>query len=521
MTLPETVINVVLANSRYHAFVEWGVVIYDLHWRELSRARLGNVTCGTVNDVAVWLGTSTAGVYRLPLNTINDATDDLVQIYHTGSGTPLASMAVQCIAGVDAHLLVGTDVGIDFIDSPGTVYSYTDANGVDACAINSTQIAYAPGGGNLHVLNHPTADWVTGDATVLTTASTPAIVSNTVQALAWGTDLFIGTAAGVSAYDGTNVTNYTVSAIGTVVDVKAVHPASDATDTAGLFAYATSNGSDGGRFGIYDMTGSTNLDTVSGDATSAWVADDVSTAVYNDTLAEYAYVRAVSPGHKALRADRAGSIYAEVVDTLDGIASGSVELKINDQAVAETITAITDGYKIEFDYTAGYNSRVKIGITATDNSADLNPISFESWFTTELAPEFTVTPVTPPNIEAVREISLTASEADELIGSVYVVWGDERASRLIITDAQAEAVGWAALDETTFHRTIHTVKVKEQDDSGTPVRTGQLQKGDTVAITCTALSLSSTDCEVLAVQRSETLADGLEYTLVLAEYTAV
>jgi len=520
MTLPTDALRVVEFSNRRYVFVSWGVIVYDLAWREVSRSRLANVVCGCVDATGIWFGTSSAGVWWLPLGGSGDTTGRESRRFGTDTVQTIQSDGVNWLDIYDGDLVVATDAGVDFItDSGGSVYQYADASGVACCAINSTNIVYAPSAGGVEYLAHPSDDWDTSDATALTTGSSPAIVNNTVQAVAYGTDLFIGTAGGVSVYDGSSVTNFTTTPLGTVVDVKAIHPQTDATDSAGAFAYATSNGSDGGRFGVYDIAGASNLDTVSGDATSAWLADDIGDAVYNDTVEQYAKIAPVSPGYGGNGVSTSYSIYAEIVDTLDDVASGSVVLKINGTTVSPTVTAITDGYKVEYSGSAGYNQRMAVELSATDDSADNNPISRSWWFVTEAAQDPAPVAGALPNIVAVRDISLAAAEADETIGTIHVIWGDEYTSALIATDAQAEAVAMVELDKTTFHKKVRTLKVKPTDAGA--LDTGELQQGDTVAVTCAALSMSAATCEVLAISATENISDGLEYILTVAEYEAV
>lgn len=82
--------------------------------------------------------------------------------------------------------------------------------------------------------------------------SSVVILSDTVQALAYGDALFIGTAAGISVYDGGTVSDLTTP-LGPVLDVKSVAVTPAATANSGLLAYATSDGANGGRSGIIDL----------------------------------------------------------------------------------------------------------------------------------------------------------------------------------------------------------------------------------------------------------------------------
>jgi hypothetical protein len=82
--------------------------------------------------------------------------------------------------------------------------------------------------------------------------ASPDILSDTIRDIAYGADLFIATDAGISIWDGAAVTNITAP-LGAVLDVQSIHPASTATKNSGLLAYGTSDGLDGGRFGVLDL----------------------------------------------------------------------------------------------------------------------------------------------------------------------------------------------------------------------------------------------------------------------------
>ena len=97
-------------------------------------------------------------------------------------------------------------------------------------------------------------DYVHAAAASLTNGPPPRLLSDTVRDVRFGADLFIATDAGVSVWDGSVMTNITTP-LGTVLDVKSIHPISTATKTSGLLAYGTSDGLDGGRFGVLDLAG--------------------------------------------------------------------------------------------------------------------------------------------------------------------------------------------------------------------------------------------------------------------------
>jgi hypothetical protein len=520
MILPGDLIRAKTYNGLRYDFYSWGVVAYADGNREVMRCRLADVVCGTVTSAGIFLATSTAGVWRVPHNGSGDITGTEVKRYGLSSGAPIQSDVCTWIDSNADILFVATDAGVDFIvDNGGTIYSFADASGVDRCAISSTHIAYTPSGGGIHYRTHPTADWVVGDVTILNTGSSPAILSNIIQALEFGTNLFIGTAAGVSVYDGANVANFTSTQLGTVVDVKALFPQSTATDTAGVFAYATSNGSDGGRFGIYDITGATNLDTVAGDAASAWLADDISAAAHDDSLIEYVKIEPLTPGYGAMNVRRDWSIYAEITDSLDGIQSGTVALTINGAAVTEVITAITDGYKVEYTpaQDSGYQERIVCVLTALDGNG--NTITRAWIFTTEEIPAATVTDTAIPQVTCYRDISLSAEEAEEVIGTVNVVWIDDYVGSLIVDEAQAQAVGTIIIDDNTHHKRQRTIKTKMVDSNGDPVK--ELQEGQIITLHCPAIGMNLQRCEIMAKKRQFAKGAGGSYLFQVAYYEAV
>jgi hypothetical protein len=97
-------------------------------------------------------------------------------------------------------------------------------------------------------------DYVHADAASMTNGPPPRLLSDTVRDVRFGADLFVATDAGVSIWDGSVLTNITTP-LGTVLNVKSIHPISTATKNSGLLAYGTSDGLDGGRFGVLDLAG--------------------------------------------------------------------------------------------------------------------------------------------------------------------------------------------------------------------------------------------------------------------------
>lgn len=191
-----------------HIFSDAGVDVYQLPWldKRIAWAALQNVTCGTVNDVGIYLGTSDSGVWLMPHGRSGASVGSLVNVLSDSTTLAIGGTNIAGLAGFGTALLICHEAGADFLPDPLTRYSYADASGCGAAAIDGTRIAYAVASG-LHYDSHPAADWTSGDVTVLTDASSPAIVGNTVQDLRFGADLFVATSGGVSIYDGSGVTD--------------------------------------------------------------------------------------------------------------------------------------------------------------------------------------------------------------------------------------------------------------------------------------------------------------------------
>jgi hypothetical protein len=69
--------------------------------------------------------------------------------------------------------------------------------------------------------------------------------------IAFGADLFVGSAGGINII---GATSRELTALLGGAPVAAIHPTSTATTSAGLLAYGTDDGADGGRFGIIDLS---------------------------------------------------------------------------------------------------------------------------------------------------------------------------------------------------------------------------------------------------------------------------
>lgn len=171
-------------------------------WEKVAFASLPNVTCGTVNELGIWLGTSDSGVWFVGFD-FGDLSGRLRQYYAT-TGTTVAIRAdnINALDGLGSALVIAHASGAEYLPDPGTVYKYSDGGGCGSCAINDTYIAYSVSNG-FQILAHPSSDWVQGDTTVINESSTPAISDNTVNAMRYGDgdNLFLATGDGIDIYN--------------------------------------------------------------------------------------------------------------------------------------------------------------------------------------------------------------------------------------------------------------------------------------------------------------------------------
>jgi len=233
-----------------YLFSAAGVDIYRRSdWQRVAWAVLAGCRGGAVNDLGAWLATE-FGLWHLPHGVTGAASSRLSLTYTDASATALQSADALGVDAVGSALLVVTAAGVDYLPAPGTVYRYPASGCPGACAIGGGKIAYAVSAG-LHLLDAPVADWTAEDATVLTAAGSPDILSDTVRTLAWGVDLFIGTAAGLNIYDPDTAAMARVTgALGDALDVRTLWPTPQSSADGGYCAFGTSDGAGGGLFGI-------------------------------------------------------------------------------------------------------------------------------------------------------------------------------------------------------------------------------------------------------------------------------
>ena len=513
-------------------------------WTRIAWATLANVTAGAINNSGIWLGTSDAGIYLLPHTARDAATNSLALFYDTTTGIALPSNAIADLAGQGDALAVAHGAGVSYLPSRSWIYNCTIAGGADAIALTTTKIAYAAGI-QIYYGTPPSADWAT-------TAHTNVSGAGAVAALALrGAVLFVAGADGLFTYSGSTLDDAGAD-VGEETPTS-IWATSGATASSGYLAYGTSDGSNGGEFGVLDLghtapalpdiAGDATAvwvdDTIenwsyndslslngpvfakrSGDATAVWIADDLAASLANTAVEIYRQVTEASPAENGNDVRRDWALYAEITDALGGIQSGTVALKVNGVSQTPTTSAITDGYAVTYTPAgnSGYGERVTIEISGTD--ADGNTVS-RSWaFTTASAPPLTVTDSAPPNVICKRNIDLAIAESDETVDSVNVIWIDTITSPLIVTEAQAKEVGRVAIDGQTYHRHKVGVKVLATDSGG--LQTRDLRQGGIATITCDALGMSAQKCEILAAQRViDDGAEDISYTLQAAYYEEV
>lgn len=358
-----------------------------------------------------------------------------------------------------------------------------------------------------------------GNDAPITGATWSGSASAAITAVAFAGDVFFGTDLGIFSYDGSATTNHT-SLIGTVKCVKAVWPEPGATASSGFVAYGTSDGSNNGEFGILGFDGApANRKTESGDVDKCWLNKNANEAIRDITLERYRLVADISPGPNAIAVRRDWSLYAEVTDALGGIQAGSVALTVNGVSVTPSTGAIPDGYAVAYipGSPSGYAERVTVELSGLD--ADGNTVCKTWSFVTAAVPSATVTDSKPPNVICTRDIGLSEDEADEVKDGVPVIWLEDIAGPLIVTDAQAKARGTVAIDEVTYHRHIRKMNVKPTDANG--LQTRDLRKGQVITMTCRAIGMTAQKCEVLAAQRKLDDKDELTFDLQIAYYEQV
>jgi SepF-like predicted cell division protein (DUF552 family) len=507
-------------NGTVAIFSSGGVDLYRksfFEWVRVGFASLPNVTSGSFNNNGIWLGTSDRGVWHLPAGNGN-LTSQLQQYYATaGTSYAIQSDNISHVAGNGSGLLVTHDLGAEYFPAPGVPFQYVDASGCGVCDLNDTYIAYAVSSG-MHTLELPSSDWDSGDAIILTTGSSPALSSNTVNHLIYGLDdnLAIATGAGVDIYDYTDIVSLFSG------NIPFVWVTSDLTQIAGDLAYVDSSAD----VHIYNIDTSSNVETHAGTFATCWIDSQADMALYNVDLELHAFISNISPVSGSRNVTRSWSFYFEIGDTINGISSTDITLKINGGVVSPTITAFGSGFSNGFSngfggegfavtYTppsaSGYRKTVTFDIIGIDGAGDT--FTESGSFTTETALNESPTATKPPNVIVYKDLSLT--DAEDTYNSVEVNWLDEQVTAYIVTESQAEAMATVLVENGIYHKYIHNMRVLDIDDSSNA--TQDINKGDIITIDVPALNLTGKKCEVLAKQRVVN-GDRIEYNIIVAYY---
>lgn len=224
-----------------------------------------------------------------------------------------------------------------------------------------------------------------------------------------------------------------------------------------------------------------------------------------------------APANNSVDVRRDWSLTVDVTDAA-GIDSGTVVLSVNGSTVTPTVTSITDGYRVEYipASASSYSERITATISA-DVTGGITETS--TWRFTITAGAISATAAAPPNVVVLRDISLAINEADETIDTVNVVWLDSITHPLIVTEEQAEAVGTVQVDGNTYHRHRRTILVDATDANSDAV--AELQEGDLIAFTASALSETAQKAVVLAIKQQITQAEGVQYNILIEYYEAV
>lgn len=224
-----------------------------------------------------------------------------------------------------------------------------------------------------------------------------------------------------------------------------------------------------------------------------------------------------APAPNTVNVRRDWSLTADVTDPL-GIDVGTVVLKINGVIVTPTTTTITNGYRVEYipGSSSNYGERINVEISADVTTASTEIETYRFTTNTGIV-EATSSP--PPLVVVVRDIGLDSDESDENHGGVEVVWLLEKNHPLIVTEDQAEAVGTVEVDNNTYHQHRRTLLVDRTDSNADVV--ANLQEGDLITFTATALGETVQKAEVLAIRQTISREDDVQYQLLVQYYEQV
>lgn len=213
-------------------------------------------------DVQVYLGTATSGLFRLDLEeNSGDLSSFLVPSFST------ASLNIRTLDGNSSgDLAIGTASGIDVVTSSG-IFSHNSGTPVETCKIDeSGDLYYSPTGSGLYVKYGPIgASWSSPDY-VLNDSSIPSILSNIVNdieivtVVSGNNFVFLATNSGINTYEevratitGSNINSFTSSLSSSTLNVTGIEVHAGATYNSGQITYSTLEGENSGVVNVFSL----------------------------------------------------------------------------------------------------------------------------------------------------------------------------------------------------------------------------------------------------------------------------
>lgn len=186
--------------GRLYVFSANGLDVFrTIDMQRVAWAALNNVTCGTINDNGIYIGTSDTGVWRLPFSIADCANGDLAQVFGAADDVVLSSYNIFSISGYGGALAIATAGELVYIPDRMTVYAYT-GSGATIVAMNDTYLIWADAS-RVNILNTlPEDDWSDPGVTI-------AVVANRIDFEADTNNLLISHEGGLRVVDCDNTGN--------------------------------------------------------------------------------------------------------------------------------------------------------------------------------------------------------------------------------------------------------------------------------------------------------------------------
>lgn len=223
-------------------------------------------------EVEIYLGTSTSGLFRLDLE---DNEGDLQSFAFQSYST--SSLDIRAIDGnSQGDLVIGTASGVDLVTASG-IFSYNLGSPVNVCRVTDEgDVYYSPVGSGIHVKYGPIgASWTVPDYN-LDSQSTPNLLSDlindieVVSVVSGNNSVFLATSSGINVYEenrtaitGSNMSEYTSELNSSTLNVTGIELHSNSEYNSGEITYSTLEGSYQGVVNVLSLTSgsvSENLD---------------------------------------------------------------------------------------------------------------------------------------------------------------------------------------------------------------------------------------------------------------------